>query len=406
LIVLDIRGGCLARIHCMSARPVAPYLTLFAGVLVTTVLGSIHGFSVLIAPLEQSLTVSRTQVSLIYSLALVTLTVFVLFGYRIYPKLSAAKWIVLSCGVASLGLVTAASASNLATCILGYSILFGAANGVGYGFVLQLVAHALPQKRGFAMGTVTAAYAVGASVFAKIMAYIIVTQSYHAALIAMAAVLALVAIIASTLCALSKAQYNAEITNKDARIKIPAGELLKLGLSYGFGVAAGLMVIGHAAAIVAAHDTNPQKAILGVMIIGIGNAGGGLLAGLVSDRWPIKRLLIALPLLSSIALIALSVSSTASPIIASLTAVGICYGAIIAIYPVAVLVKFGPESSAQAYGRVFIAWGSAGICAPWLAGWLFDVTHGYTTAFLIAIFAALLSTGFARTIHFDSHRNN
>jgi OFA family oxalate/formate antiporter-like MFS transporter len=80
--------------------------------------------------------------------------------------------------------------------------------------------------------------------------------------------------------------------------------------------------------------------------------------------------------------------SGSSSTITGLTVVGVCYGAIIAVYPVAIFVKFGTDYSAQAYGRVFIAWGMAGISAPWFAGFVFDQTGSYAAAFLFACIAA------------------
>ena len=40
--------------------------------------------------------------------------------------------------------------------------MFGAANGLGYGYALQISAQANPRYKGFAMGLVTASYALGA----------------------------------------------------------------------------------------------------------------------------------------------------------------------------------------------------------------------------------------------------
>lgn len=389
----------------MTKTP-SPYLALLAGVLVTTALGSIHAFSVFIQPLEQTFNASRTQVSLVYSLGLVTLTIFVLLGYKIYPRLSAPKLIALACIIASVGLTVAALSPNLSLFIFGYSILFGAANGVGYGFVLQLVAHALPQKQGFAMGTVTAAYAIGASVFAKLIAFIIDVQDYKTALFVMAVVLFAVAVLAGILAKLSNARYEHQENSNDANLDVSGGQLLKLGLAYGLGVAAGLMVIGHAAAIVASRDPEPGRAVHGVMLISIGNAFGGLVAGFMCDRWPIQKLLVLLPTASMTALFALIFLTNSSLTISGLTIVGICYGAIIAVYPIAILVKFGTGRSAQVYGRVFIAWGVAGISAPWFAGMLFDQSGTYTMAFFFACIAAAGSAtiaSFLRLKRTDSH---
>ena len=65
--------------------------------------------------------------------------------------------------------------------------------------------------------------------------------------------------------------------------------------------------------------------------------------------------------------------------------VGYCYGAIIAVYPVAVADVFGAFSAPRIYGQVFTAWGLAGLLSPWVSGWLYDLTGSYIVPVLIAI---------------------
>ena len=52
--------------------------------LVTFVLGSVHAFSVFVVSFEALLGLPRSEISLIYSLALVAITLSVLLGYRFY----------------------------------------------------------------------------------------------------------------------------------------------------------------------------------------------------------------------------------------------------------------------------------------------------------------------------------
>jgi OFA family oxalate/formate antiporter-like MFS transporter len=77
--------------------------------------------------------------------------------------------------------------------------------------------------------------------------------------------------------------------------------------------------------------------------------------------------------------------------IVCLGVIGFCYGALIAVYPYTVALAFGPRLSAQAYGRVFTAWGAAGLAAPWLAGYLYDSSGNYYAALLVAAGIGLIS---------------
>jgi OFA family oxalate/formate antiporter-like MFS transporter len=92
--------------------------------LVTFVLGSVHAFSVFLAPLELQLGLPRSQISLIYSFALVAITLSVTLGYRIYASLPA-WWLILITGaVAASGLLLAAAADSWWVLFTGYSLAF------------------------------------------------------------------------------------------------------------------------------------------------------------------------------------------------------------------------------------------------------------------------------------------
>ena len=72
-------------------------------------------------------------------------------------------------------------------------------------------------------------------------------------------------------------------------------------------------------------------------------------------------------------LIVLIYNQNVTVAVVSLCVIGFAYGAIIAVYPYAVAYYFGAAAAAKIYGRVFTAWGLAGLGAPWLAGYLFDL---------------------------------
>ena len=75
--------------------------------------------------------------------------------------------------------------------------------------------------------------------------------------------------------------------------------------------------------------------------------------------------------------------------------VGFAYGAIIAVYPAAVTAHYGAARSARVYGRVFTAWGLAGLAGPWLAGALYDLSGTYSVALGLAALAGVVSACFA-----------
>jgi nitrate/nitrite transporter NarK len=124
--------------------------------------------------LEELLLAPRAQISSIYSFALVCLTIAVLVGHTLYRRVSPIPLAAGACIAAAAGLVICSQATSLGALWIGYSVVFGTANGVGYGYTLQLVAQAWPQRKGLAMGAVAAVYALGATLFAKVLAMLII----------------------------------------------------------------------------------------------------------------------------------------------------------------------------------------------------------------------------------------
>ena len=369
---------------------IRPYYCLAAALLLTGSLGSIHAFGVFLVPFEAAFGASRASVSLIYSLALVALTFSVLIGHRLYGLLAPWCLAAVACAAAALGLVLAASASSLWQLGIGYSLLFGAANGLGYGFALAIVGRAFSRRRGLAMGSVTAVYAVGAVIFAKVFEVLIGWSGPSAALLSLAAVLTAVGLLAGLLMWFSGIRLaQAEAAEESEGLRGRGRLLALLWFCYGLSVAAGLMAIGHAAGIVSAAGGAEGDLASGVIVIALGNALGGFLAGRLADLWSMRVLLAGLPLISAAALGLLAAVEGAAAAIGALALVGFAYGAIIAVFPVVTARYFEMTLYAKAYGRIFTAWGLAGLGAPWLAGRLYDLSGGYTVALLLAAVAAL-----------------
>jgi len=369
-------------------------VTIAASCSLSVVLGTIHAFSVFIPEWENLLGVDRAGVSLVYSVALVSLTVAVLFGYRVYPRLPPFAIFAIVGVVAAAGLALSARSSSVLSLYVTYGIVFGGANGLGYGYALQLSGHAAPAHRGLAMGLVTAFYAVGATAAPLLFAFLINHGGNALALKVMSAIMLLVSLIAAALIHWSKARFESEPKSAIQALS----PLLKyarvlLWLGYGSAVTAGLMVIGHAYGIAAWMGLDTRSATLATTVVAFGNMLGGFSAGYYADRLSSRTLLRWLPLFTSLGLILLVWPGQTAWIVVfiALGLVGYCYGAIIAVYPVAVADIYGALAAPRIYGQVFTAWGLAGLLGPWMSGFIFDLTSSYTVALLFAVLLSCVS---------------
>ena len=268
--------------------------------LVTFVLGSVHAFSVFLAPLEVKLGLPRAQISLVYSFALVAITLSVTVGYRVYAALPAWWLVAITSVTAAAGLGLAAAAVNWWMLFAGYSLAFGTSNGIGYGFSLQLAGKAMPTARGFAMGAVTAAYAVGSILFAQVIAWRIGAASVGSAFAAIGVAVLLFGLAAAVMLRFAGARYDTPRQGRGAMPQaLAAADLWRFWFAYLTAVFAGLMAIGHAAAIAQTRGASVELATWTAMIVGVGSALGGFVAGWLVDRWSLARFLVGLPLLSA-----------------------------------------------------------------------------------------------------------
>ncbi len=368
-------------------------VVLVSASLLCLVLGSVHAFSVFLDPLEKTFGASRAMVSLTYSMALVALTFVVLVGPKVYGRLPAALLILGAGLVAAAGTLISAYAASLAMIWIGYSLLFGAANGLGYGFGLQVAARTNPGREGLAMGIVTACYAIGAAVSPVLFSNAIAAGGFRAAMLGLTVLLLVAAVVSTGLMHYARAVFQPDASQEKA-IAVSPRTVGLLWLGYGAGVSAGLMVIGHASEI--ARLTGLQAMLwLAPTLIALCNMTGSFAGGYLVDRLPVGWLIVGLPVLTATALLILQANTAVSVVMACLGAVGFCYGAIISIYPSMIAKLFGMDVGPRVYGRIFTAWGLAGLSAPWLAGFLFDLNGSYSLALMVAALFSAISAATA-----------
>lgn len=126
-----------------------------------------------------------------------------------------------------------------------------------------------------------------------------------------------------------------------------------------------------------------------------GNLAGRLVAGAVSDRVGRVPALGGALLLVGGSLLGLVILGPVGQLAAYL-GVGTGYGALSALVPAAIADLVGRRRFASVYGRVFTAWGSAGLAGPLAGGWLLDRGSGVPTA--VGVVSLLLIPAAAATL--------
>ena len=347
-------------------------------------MGTIHAFSTLIENIETLTDVGRMASSMIYSVALVNVTLAVFFGHILYRKLSPNLLILLIAILPIVGLFFSSSQSWLGW-IVGYGFLFGLSSGLGYGLSLFIVSSITERDRlGYALGLVTASYAFGAVVFSMAYPFLFSNFGFKNGYIIGLVTLTLIVMVALICFKVSKVNIKNEL-HGDNQIQSKSPKISQLWFGYFLGVFAGLMAIGHAVPLIISFGGSTLTAVSAITLMTLGSAIAGIYAGWLVDRYGCKRPLLIILIVNCLALIGLSTITNIHLLLVLLVTIASLYGAVIAIYPTLVNHFVGSELSAKIYGRVFTAWGAAGLISPSLAGWLFEKNNNYNTSILFAL---------------------
>ncbi len=354
--------------------------------LLSGTLGTVHAWSIFLEPLESRLDAGRGTISAAYSVALVAITMAVLLGHRLFSRLPGWSVVGLAVGGSVAGLLITAAATSWSLLLLGYGVVFGLANGLGYAFALQRSAEAIPESASSALGLTTAAYALGAALAAILLDGPIRDHGPTHGLRLLALFIGLAGLVTAWLVG---PERSASVIGRESPLT-DWRALRGLWTSYGLAVLAGLMILGHAAAIV--NEAGGSGGTT-VAMAGFANATGGVWMSRVR-RSTRSRLLVALPATTAAALVIGGFGlhgGGGTMALAVVATVALAYGAIIALYPAVVHDRYGLDGYPSVYGWIFTAWGAAGLIGPVGAGLLFEAVNAYRVPILLAAVAAAAS---------------
>lgn len=163
-----------------------------------------------------------------------------------------------------------------------------------------------------------------------------------------------------------------------------------LWFMYACGAGAGLMIISVAKKIVAIHVSIEALAIAAVVGLAIGNGGGRILAGMVSDKIGRKTTLFLFLVFQAVLIFLLAQAQGESilasgPALIIITAlIGANYGSNLALFPSFTKDFYGLKNFGVNYGLVFTAWGFGGFMLAKLAGMMYDKQQTFNFAYYCA----------------------
>ena len=148
-----------------------------------------------------------------------------------------------------------------------------------------------------------------------------------------------------------------------------------LWLIYFAGASAGLTFISFAQDL--GKKSLGELAFLAVAVLAIGNAGGRVLAGAISDKIGREWTMCGMLMLQAVVLGVLYLVQAGAgwlPMMIIILLIGANYGSNLSLFPAAAKDYFGLANFGINYGILFTAWGAAGFIMPWINGRIKDAT--------------------------------
>ncbi len=305
-----------------------------------------------------------------------------------------------------LGLIWISQSTSYLSWVLGFGVLVG--TGMGFGYSASTppgLKWFSASKTGLIAGLIVAGFGLAPVYIAPLSGYLLKAFGIQQAMLIYGISFVGVVCGLSLLLVNPPAGYVPEETKATAVKKkaahndvdwkdaIKTNAFWKLWAIYFVGAGAGLMVISSVAGI--AKHSMGELAFIAVAIMAVGNAGGRVITGVLSDKFGRYNTIMAVHffqaalMLVSIPLIG-SHNTSALLIVLLATFIGFNYGANLALFPAIAKDLWGIKAYGVNYGILFTSWGVGGFVLSKVSQMLNAATGSMTSSFVIA--AILLSS--------------
>jgi OFA family oxalate/formate antiporter-like MFS transporter len=377
------------------------------GMSMNLALGTLYAWSVFVAPLEKEFHWKRADTSSIFTIAVVVFALTFIVAGRLQDKFGPFYVSLAGAILVSLGFFLCAYTSSLNYLFICFGVIGGLGNGFGYSTPIPVMSKWFPDKRGLAVGLAVGGYGGGSAIFGPLSAsYLIPHFGWRTTFQVLGVIFLFMTVFGAFLLKNPPAGYKPAGWTPAATSKAAAttydfspGEALRtptfyfMWVAYALGCTAGLMVISQLVPFAKSVGIpSTTLASFGLVVGAVGNAGGRILSGWMSDhlgRINVLRLMIGISMVAMPVLYA--VGGNVVGLFVMLFIVYWCYGTQLSVNGAAAADFWGTKNAGINYGMLFTAWGVAGLLGGRIGGKLFDKYHNYQMAFYTAAVLALVA---------------
>ena len=401
---------------------------LVASCLINLCIGSIYAWSVFAAPLAAKLTgllgttFTAADLAIVFTVANSIGPVTMICGGFITDKFGGPRGVILTGGIIfGLGMLLTGFASTLTQIIITYGLLVGLGLGMAYGCTINNTVKFFPDKRGFVGGIATATYGLSSVLIPPVANALNNSMGVSKSFIILGAAFLAVIIICSMFIIKCPADYlpkgyvpkltsgSGSSSDKDWKKMLADPVFYVMILMLTCGAFSGLMITSQASPM-AQRITGMSvgMAATAVSVLALFNSAGRIVAGTLSDKFGRVAVLRGAFIIemAGLALLFTTGEGHVLRFMAAVSVIGICFGALMGVYPGFTADQFGPRNNSVNYGIMFIGFAVAGYFGPTVCGRILASTGTYAAAFVVSIALAIVGIILSVVFKKISYRKN
>jgi len=383
----------------------------FAGLGINLALGILYAWSVFKAAIETSVkngdgvfTWNPANLNDPYSVCCLVFAFSMILAGRAQDKIGPRLTAFIGGILVGGGLIIISQTTSYLAWVIGFGVLAGAGMGFGYSAATPPGLKWFPASMtGLIAGLIVAGFGLAPVYIAPLSEFLIkgfgVTGAmfvYGIAFIAVVCGLSMFLVNppagyvpVETKAVAKKGAAHADVHWKEI---LKTLTFWKLWTIYFVGAGAGLMVISSVSGL--AKKSMGELAFIAVAIMAVGNAGGRIITGVLSDKFGRNQTILAVHIFQAVLMLVaiplIGGEHTAAVVIVLLaTFIGFNYGANLALFPSIAKDLWGVKGYGVNYGILFTAWGVGGFVLSKVSQAMKAATGSMTSSFIVA--AVLLS---------------
>ena len=379
----------------------------FAGTGINLALGVLYAWSILSGGLTGW---TETMKSLPYSLACGVFAITMIPAGRLQDRIGP-RWVATVSGLLTgIGFILCWAYTSFAGFLVGFGLLVGIGIGFGYAAATPPAIKWFHASRtGLIAGLVVSGFGLASAYIGPLARTMIDEWGLQTSMLVMGLSFLVIVVGLAQFLKNPPAGYVPPVpasagAKKQSAAAAPArdvepGKMVRtsqfwmLWVMYACGAGAGLMIIGKLKPIVKNASDLAWFAPLCLAILAVGNAGGRIIAGVLSDKLGRFTTMLVIFLLQAAVMMGLIFVGSEPAVVVGVSLMGgFNYGANLSLFPSATKDLFGLKNFGVNYGILFTAWGVGGVVLPIVAGRVADATGSFNLAYIVAAVCLVLAS--------------